>query len=300
MQCVNPNCKYLIEMGKKNELQMDGEVICSFCGEIGITVECKALKLMEADPHARKIRVYHWRDHVCQPDLKVSVKSSTRQKLVGFYSDHPRAKPREAGSKLFVEAIQDQRPLEEVLHLVGSSALGDKHWMYNVKRSSVPNAGEDNSFEAILRLKEQLKTYDEFLIYKVNDSRVDDSNPDFVMKSSEDALRIALEMDRGTGCFGRQTAFVDFKATRCPGFKTLTLSTLHEPLSSIISLATMEIPSENANAVKLFFTLFNEMLSAFAKEQRTFDPHLWCADEAGSIRVGLVTVSPLFELIFNK
>ena len=125
---------------------------------------------------------------------------------------------------------------------------------------------------------------------QVNDERVNDRHPNFVMKSSAEALQIALAMDRQVGSLV-QLAFVDFKVTRCPGYKTLTLSTYHEPLEAIVSLAVMEIPSENTAAVCLFFNMFNEMIKRCSQEERLFDPAGWCADEAGAIRVGLTNVS---------
>ena len=58
----------------------------------------------------------------------------------------------------------------------------------------------------------------------------------------------------------KENAYFNVIHTRVHRFKSFTLWLIHGPMREMLSLASMEMRSENTNNISIFFTLFNEVL----------------------------------------
>ena len=99
---------------------------------------------------------------------------------------------------------------------------------------------DQHSFEAVAIYKKELDKTDPFLIYKVNDGKMNNL-PDFVFKSAKDMLLLAAEMDQSGGSH-----------SRCVGFKTLGLFVLHPGMRCLLRLASMEVRTESTKNIAMF------------------------------------------------
>ena len=90
-------------------------------------------------------------------------------------------------------------------------------------------------------------------------------------------------MDRNGEHFLRdEFCYFDGKRKRCRGFVTLTASVYHPLLRKQVPLATMEATAENTENIKLFWTLFNEILQKVKGDDNyKFRPVGWCSDMPG-------------------
>ena len=143
---------------------------------------------------------------------------------------------------------------------------------------------DQHSFEAVAIYKKELDKSDPFLIYKVNDGKMNNM-PDFVFKSAKDMLLLAAEMDQSgeQNPMQQEAAYFDGSHSRCVGFKTLGLFVLHPGMRCLVRLASMEVRTESTKNIAMFWKLFNEALSeATGKPGTIFNPYIIMVDENGA------------------
>lgn len=132
---------------------------------------------------------------------------------------------------------------------------------------------------------------DKYFIYALNDKRLN-GKPTFVFKTSSGMIQIATQMDAsGDSYLAEQFCFLDGQHRRVKGFVTLGLHVYHPLLCRIIKLATIEVEKECAEAVEIFFNLWNEVLQKEKNDpQYVFNPAGFSIDEASALRQGLIAV----------
>ena len=143
---------------------------------------------------------------------------------------------------------------------------------------------DQHSFEAVAIYKKELDKTDPFLIYKVNDGKMNNL-PDFVFKSAKDMLLLAAEMDQSgeQNPMQQEAAYFDGSHSRCVGFKTLGLFVLHPGMRCLLRLASMEVRTESTKNIAMFWKLFYEALSeATGKPGTIFNPYIIMVDKNGA------------------
>ena len=103
-----------------------------------------------------------------------------------------------------------------------------------------------HSFEAVSEFKSRISRKDKFLIYRVNDRKMNDS-VSYVFKTSQALLQLATWMDKDKdGLLRDEYAYFDGTYKRCPGYVTLSCHVYVEVISMLVKLFSMETESESA------------------------------------------------------
>ena len=107
-----------------------------------------------------------------------------------------------------------------------------------------------------------------------------------VFKSSREMALLAIKMDvNNAEEAGLQNENTFFNATHCQvfAFKSFVLWLVHPSMREMIHLASMEMHTENAEDITLFFRLFNEILQKVTgNDKYKFKPRCFLCDEAGA------------------
>ena len=144
---------------------------------------------------------------------------------------------------------------------------------------------DPNSFSAIAELRKQLKSFDPYLIYKLNDGTLNDEIS-FVFKTSRCAAQLALEMDyqdpENRSCLREEPVYCDTMHSRVENYKNITAWVKNPLTRAVMRIATMEAMHEDTPTMILFFNLLNEVLQKVSgKPKYKFNPCRFYVDEAG-------------------
>ena len=132
---------------------------------------------------------------------------------------------------------------------------------------------DENSFDAVGMLKAETDKCDPFYIYRINNGRLN-GGTDYVFKSSREMALIAIKMDvNNEEETGLQNENAYFDVTHCQvfGFKSFALWLVHSSMREMIHLASVEMHTENAEDIVLFFN-----------HKYKFNPRCFLCDEAGA------------------
>ena len=145
---------------------------------------------------------------------------------------------------------------------------------------------DPNSFSAVAELRKQLKSFDPYLIYKLNDGTLNDEIS-FVFKSSRCAAQLALEMDyqdpENRSCLREEPVYCDTMHSRVENYKNITAWVKNPITRSVMRIATMEAMHEDTPTMILFFNLLNEVLQKVSgKPKYKFNPSRFYVDEGGA------------------
>jgi len=137
-----------------------------------------------------------------------------------------------------------------------------------------------NNFEALALYKEKCEERDKYLIYRVNNRKLN-GKPSFVFQSSLKMAQTAIEMDVNKNTvLSREYAHVDGKHDKCKGFKTLTLWCYHPVMRKLLCLAIMQAEEENTENLTTFWMVWNELLAEVINiPEYKFNPAGFVADE---------------------
>lgn len=126
-------------------------------------------------------------------------------------------------------------------------------------------------------LKETTYSKDKFLIYEVNDRRLNGGQL-FVFKTRKFKSELVDQMNKlGDHMLSSEYGHIDGKINRCPGFSTITLFLYHQVLQTQIPLLIMEGESESSKCIKKFWALTDKALLEHGK--RKFNPFGFISDE---------------------
>ena len=153
---------------------------------------------------------------------------------------------------------------------------------------------DPNSFAAVAELRKQLKSFDPYLIYKLNDGTLND-DISFVFKSSRCAAELALEMDyedpENRSCLKEEPVYCDTMHSRVEHYKNITAWVKNPITRAVMRIATMEAKNEDTPTMTLFFNLLNEVLQKVSgKPKYKFNPSRFYVDEAGANKNAIAKV----------
>ena len=148
------------------------------------------------------------------------------------------------------------------------------------------NPGQDHTsendidaFKNIGRLKSATDQKDDLHIYKI-DCRGINGEPSFAFKTSTEACKLAIKMDKNQQEEGElsvmvyERAYIDAMHSHINGYKTITMWTYHLGIMNVMRIASMEAEKEDTELLALFLRLFNEALSkVLAQEGYKFKPY---------------------------
>ena len=288
-RCDNDKCSYATEYGISNRHHFKGkDYNCKHCKRPAIPVPCEARKIWEFDDSSKTVVVYHYGEHNCIP--KENHKKLSDDNIIEEFKKNPKLRPCQVASKAIVEAMSEGKDWQEIDSIVDTVA--DESHTKNLKKKAVREMNPfGHSFEAIGILKESTDQKDKFLIYEVNDRRLNGS-PFFVFKTSKFQMGLAFQMDRKkSNLLSTEYCHFDGKADRCPGYTTLVASVFHPILHQMCPLAIMEAEGESGLHVKMFWELFQKALREYTgKDSVDFSPFGFISDEGGGIWKGLTEV----------
>ena len=210
------------------------------------------------------------------------VMSRKTRKRANIIKENPNIKPSEIQSARVLSAFRRGEDWQSVRKKVESTM--DKQCLANIKKKvkrDMEPVGHD--YEAVITFKQYCDNNDTFYVYKVNDNRGNPDMPSFVFKMGAEKAKMAINMDRdGEHYLRDEFCFFDGKRKRCQGFVTLTASAYHPLLRKQVPLAITEATAEDTPNIKLFWSLFNEVLQKVKRDDNyKFRRVGWCSDMAG-------------------
>ena len=117
---------------------------------------------------------------------------------------------------------------------------------------------DPNSFKAIGELCKNLKDYDPFFIYKINDGSFNDE-VSYVFKSSTlSAAELVIEMDcddpENKSCLHDEPVYCNTMHSRVDNYKNVTAWVKNPITWLMMGIVTMEVERENTHTLELFST----------------------------------------------
>lgn len=262
---------------------------CRSCGYIAERKFCGAKKMTVFLPVEKLLVVHYSGYHTCtlkeRPIVDNLSKEEKKNIMRTILSENPRAtikKLQESTAEYFIKKGEPEKAI------LGIKLAQDRELVKELKNefSLSSTEGDPNSFQAVADLRDELKPYDPFYIYKINNGSLNDQ-PSFVFKTSTYAGNMAIEMDytdeSNTSVLKEECVYVDAMHSRVEGYKTLTAWVYNPIVLKVMRLATMEVERENTESLVLFFRLFNEVLRKIkGQDDYKFNPCQFFVDEAGS------------------
>ena len=262
---------------------------CKTCGDIAKRDFCGALKLTQYHPEKSILKVFYARTHTC--NLKVRTPYSNMSKrtkkdvLKPILQKNPKATVKEISEETAESFLCMGNPTmaKEAVRLTQ-----DKRFVAEMRGEVLKLIcdKDPNSFKAIGDLREHLKDYDPFFIYKINDGTFNDE-VSYVFKSSTCAAQLAIEMDcedpENKSCLPDEPVYCDTMHSRVDRYKNVTAWVKNPITCSMMRIATMEVQNENTHTLELFFKLLNEILQKVSgKPHYKFNPYRFYVDEASA------------------
>ena len=196
--------------------------------------------------------------HTCTPKIDRKKYDTLIRKEIERNTTLP---PKKLKLKLIKEKVGEQKFTEakEV-----AAIFSDTRRVKSIRTEilTAADALPPNSMEAVAKVKSGSDEHDHMHIYKINSKSMNPDYPDFVFKTSQVMMEIALQMDQA----GEQNAlqdemcFFDGAHSRVTGFVALAAWVLHPSIRLLFRLASMEVLSESSTSVQIFWDLFNECL----------------------------------------
>ena len=277
-----------------------GRKFCTMCETEAVLEGCGARKLVDYNPATQIALVYHTGEHICWKKIDVQARHFLRDRVE---DDELTSSARRRSHKTARQIAEDNI---EYLLSTGTMEAADAEadtWidMRTAQRLQVARQEEEdgpdiNSFDAVGIIKRKTDTKDPYYIYRINNKDHNNAR-DYIFKTSTMMAQIAIKMDIDADDnhpMQYENAYFDATHTRVQGFKSFGLWTYHPAMAKILRLASMEIRSENATDITLFFRLFNEVLSQVKKQPGyRFNPRTFMCDEAGPNYVAI-------EMVYGK
>ena len=263
-----------IPKGKKNCR------ICNICDHVAEREGCGAKKLIEYDYDTKTATVYHLGKHSCWLQLDIQKKNLV---LCEKIRENNLCGP---AKQVGINQIMQHIDAGDMDGAVAESEIWvDRRATHQQLRKVDPLHGRDhNSFDAVGIVKRMTDRKDPFYVYRIGNGNLDGGS-DYVFKGSRKMAQIAIDMDQDgpDNILQMENAYFDAAHTRVYGFKTLGLFMIHPAMKQVLRLASMDLRSENAQDIGIFFTLFNEMLAQVKGEAGyKFNPRCFCADKGSA------------------
>ena len=262
---------------------------CKTCGSVPQKNFCGALKLTLYNPDTEELDVTYMGHHTCSLKSRSSytmlaspVKKSILQPIL-------QKNPNAMAKQISEEAAENFLRMGKPGMAVESVKLSqDRHLVSQMKEEilKVVAKKDPNSFHAIADLREEMKAYDPYLIFKINDGTLNDEIS-YIFKSSKCAAQMAIEMDcedeNNRNCLKEEPAYCDTMHSHVEGYKNITAWVKNPITRAVMCIVTMEAKSEDTWTMTMFFNLLNEMLQKVSgKKKYKFNPWRFYVDEGGA------------------
>ena len=172
----------------------------------------------------------------------------------------------------------------------------DRKLVAEIKQEAITRVTDKdpNSFATVAALQQELKSFDPYLIYKLNDGTLNDEIS-FVFKSSKCDAKLALEVDyedpENKSCLREEPVYCDTMHSHVQNYKNITAWVKNPITRAVMRIATMEAMTEDTPTMTLFFTLLNEVLQKVTgKPNYKFNPSCFYVDEAGANKNAIARV----------
>lgn len=291
-ECLSEHCLFLGEYGRHNRANFDvispDCVVCRICKSPASFSDCPAVKIWEFHDHY--VVVKHSGKHTCPYAPLVAKSKNTIEENVKMQPDLP---PKKLQREAMLNQLYGGKNIAEVK--ATARAMIDTRKIASIRSKEIKSTHPlGHSIDALNKLKLDTEKTDRYYIFDIQDASLSENarTTSHVFKMSKIAAKIAINMDKdGQHFMGTEYCFFDGNHKRCRGFITLGCYVYHPLLRRIIRLASMEVGTEDSEAVQKSWSLFNKVLSDYKGDAGyKFNPAGWCADEAGSNWEGLFRV----------
>ena len=264
---------------------------CGSCGHIAERTYCGAIKSIELDIDAGRMRIQHQGEHVCSNRPNVAERRKVLDDLPIPMSGSTKAKKFLHECFTHCLANDEVERAFEMCDEVSEVDLRDrikKMRMYPNK--SVARHDICESFLNIAHIQSSIKKSgnDKYLLYQWECEGLGGSGT-YVFKTSEVCLEIALKMageikigDEDSSLM-EEPAYFNGMHKRVRDFVMLTLWVFHPGMRMMNILAVMECPKEDTFNIVIFFKTFNKALGEYLGDtDYTWNPFLLMMDEKGA------------------
>ena len=262
---------------------------CKTCGNVADRQFCGAMKLTMFFPDRNQLQVYYAGTHSCSLKMRsaytVMPEKVKKAVLKPILQKNPRATTKQISEEAAENFLRIGKPDMAVQSI---RIAQDRKLIAEMKQEVITRVTDrdPNSFSAVAELRKQLKSFDPYLIYKLNDGTLNDEIS-FVFKTSRCAAQLALEMDyqdpENRSCLREEPVYCDTMHSRVENYKNITAWVKNPITRSVMRIATMEAMHEDTPTMILFFNLLNEVLQKVSgKPKYKFNPSRFYVDEAGA------------------
>ena len=291
--CTNDNCpKYTSGKGRNTYAFTNigfNLYECKTCGNVADRQFCGAMKLTMFFPDRNQLQVYYAGTHSCSLKMRsaytVMPEKVKKAVLKPILQKNPRATTKQISEEAAENFLRIGKPDMAVQSI---RIAQDRKLIAEMKQEVITRVTDKdpNSFSAVAELRKQLKSFDPYLIYKLNDGTLNDEIS-FVFKTSRCAAQLALEMDyqdpENRSCLREEPVYCDTMHSRVENYKNITAWVKNPITRSVMRIATMEAMHEDTPTMILFFNLLNEVLQKVSgKPKYKFNPSRFYVDEAGA------------------
>ena len=274
-RCDMLSCSFRLQHGVPNKHHFSNNT-CKYCNMPAERVFCQARKVWEFDDSHKVVTIYHYGNHSCS--VKPSKSKELQKKVMQQFKENSKLLPCQVASQNIIAAINEEN--WEQLDSIGMQ-LGDLQHTKNLKKKAMKELHPGgHSFEAVAIFKQTTDKRDKYLIYEINDRRLN-GEQSYVFKTSKFKLELANSMNKaGEHSLNKEYAHVDGKENRCPGFTTVSVSMYHSLMQRQVPLAIMEAESERCACISKFWSLLDKALVSM--NMSPFNPFGLISDEAGA------------------
>ena len=261
---------------------------CKTCGNVADRQFCGAMKLTMFYPDRNQLQVYYAGTHTCSLRMRsaytVMPEEVKKAVLKPILQKNPRATTKQISEEAAENFLRIGKPDMAVQSIWIAQ---DRKLVAEMKQEVITRVTDKdpNSFSAVAELRKQLKSFDPYLIYKLNDGTLNDEIS-FVFKTSRCAAELALEMDyqdpENRSCLREEPVYCDTMHSHVENYKNITAWVKNPITRAVMRIATMEAMHEDMPTMILFFNLLNEVLQKVSgKPKYKFNPCRFYVDEAG-------------------
>ena len=169
---------------------------CKTCGNVADREFCGALKLTMFYPDRKVLEVFYAGTHTCSLKVRspynLMPEKMKKEVLKPILQKNPQATTKQISEEAAENFLRIGKP---ELARQSIRLAQDRKLVAAMKQEAITRVTDKdpNSFAAVAALWQELKSFDPYLIYKLNDGTLNDEIS-FVFKSSKCAAQLALEM----------------------------------------------------------------------------------------------------------
>ena len=219
---------------------------CKTCGNVADREFCGALKLTMFYPDRKVLEVFYAGTHTCSLKVRspynLMPEKMKKEVLKPILQKNPWATTKQISEEAAENFLRIGKP---ELARQSIRLAQDRKLVAEMKQEAITRVTDEdpNSFAAVAALRQELKSFDPYLIYKLNDGTLNDEIS-FVFKSSKCAAQLALEMEyedpENKSCLREQPVYINTMHSRVQNYKNITAWVKKPIMRAVMRIATME------------------------------------------------------------